>query len=129
MDLSLLSPQRLDNVANRPRGASLWRHNGTNLRLKALSRSKASVGRSKLQPPVPDILHRVHQRQLLPALIAVSHVGVEESGFFLGEVVLYSGEEGGPGGAGVGHLPPVGTRCFNSSSQLRTRVKSQRLAR
>ena len=23
-------------------------------------------------------------------------------------------------GTGVGHLPPVGTRCFNSSNQLRT---------
>ena len=31
------------------------------------------------------------------------------------------GEQRGPGGAGVGHRPP-GTRCFNSSNQLRTTV-------
>ena len=53
------------------------------------------------------------------------HVGKPEHqdrdqglGFLVGEVVLDPGEEGGPGGAGVGYRP-VGTRCFNSSNQLR----------
>jgi len=34
------------------------------------------------------ILHRVHQRQLLPALMAVSYMGVEELSFLVGKVVL-----------------------------------------
>ena len=34
------------------------------------------------------ILHRVHQRQLLPTLIAVSYMRVEELGLLLGQVVL-----------------------------------------
>jgi len=34
-----------------------------------------------------DILHRVHQLQLLPALLAASYMGVEELGFLVGEVV------------------------------------------
>ena len=44
---------------------------------------------------------------------------VEDLGFLVGEVVLDPGEEGGPGGVGVGHRP-VGTSRFNSSNQLRT---------
>ena len=52
-------------------------------------------------------------------LIAVSYMGVEELGVFVGEVVLEPGEELGPGGAGAGHRPPVGTRSFNPSNQLR----------
>jgi len=67
------------------------------------------------------IPHRVHQRQLLAALIAVSYMGVDESGVLVGETVFDPGEEGGPGGAGVGHRP-VGTSCFNSSNQLRTKL-------
>ncbi len=39
-----------------------------------------------LLPHVPHVLDRVHQRQLLRALIAVSYVGVEELGFLFGEV-------------------------------------------
>ncbi len=45
-------------------------------------------------------------------------MGVEELGFLVGAVVLNPGEDGGPGGAGVGQRP-VGTRSFNSSNQLR----------
>jgi len=41
-----------------------------------------------LLPHVPHILHRVHQRQLLPALITVSYVGVEALGLLIGKVVL-----------------------------------------
>jgi len=37
---------------------------------------------------LPNIVHRVHQRQLLPALITVSYMGVAELGFLVGEVVL-----------------------------------------
>jgi len=33
-------------------------------------------------------VHGIHQRQLLPALIAVSYMGVDEQGFLVGEVVL-----------------------------------------
>jgi len=36
------------------------------------------------------------------------------------QLVFERGEERGPGGAGVGHRPPLGTRCFDSSNQLRT---------
>jgi len=36
----------------------------------------------------PNVLNRVHQRQLLTALIAVSYMRVEELGFLVGEVVL-----------------------------------------
>ncbi len=67
------------------------------------------------------ILHRVHQRQLLPAPIAVSYMRVEELGVLVAEVVFEPGEEGGPGRAGAGQRP-VGTRCFNSSNQLRTKL-------
>ena len=35
-----------------------------------------------------DLADRVHQRQLLPALLAVSYVRVDELGFLVGEVVL-----------------------------------------
>ena len=38
-----------------------------------------------LLPHVPNLLHRIHQRQLLPALIAVSYMGVERLGFIRGE--------------------------------------------
>ena len=41
-----------------------------------------------LHPHVAHVLKRVHERQLLPALIAVSYVGIEELGFLIGEVVL-----------------------------------------
>jgi hypothetical protein len=50
---------------------------------------------------VPRILHHNHQRQLLPALIAVSYMGVEELCFLVAEVVFEPGEEGGPGWAGA----------------------------
>ncbi len=35
--------------------------------------------------------HVIHQRQPLPALIAVSYMGVEELGFLVGKVVLAVG--------------------------------------
>ncbi len=47
--------------------------------------------RSNPQPDpkeLPHSLHRVHQRQLLPALIAVSHMGVDQMGFLVGEVIV-----------------------------------------
>ena len=47
----------------------------------------------RLDPHVTHFRHRVHQRQLLPALIAVSYMRVEELGFLVGEVVLDPGEE------------------------------------
>jgi len=52
---------------------------------------KGSVAPSLCRKPtalVPHILHRVHQRDLLPAFIAVSHMRVEELGLLVGEVVL-----------------------------------------
>ena len=45
-------------------------------------------------------LNRVHQRQLLPALLPFSHMGVDELGFILGQVVFQPCQKGGPGGAG-----------------------------
>ena len=41
-----------------------------------------------LLPHVPRILHRVHQRQFRPALVAVTDMHIEELGFLVGEVVL-----------------------------------------
>ena len=46
------------------------------------------AGACLLQPHLPHILHRIHQRQLLPALIAVSHMRVEDLGFLVGKFVL-----------------------------------------
>jgi len=45
-----------------------------------MSRRWTRIGEA-LRVSFQDIINRVHQRQHLPALIAVSYVGVEELGF------------------------------------------------
>ncbi len=75
------------------------------------------IQKRNLLPDLTHIVHSLQQPQFLLALPAVSYMGVGKSGFFLGEVVLYSGEEVGPGRASGDHRPPVGTRRFNSSKK------------